>query len=191
MSGGVCWVGNNPKIGAAGISDTDDEALTYLEAITAGEISRPRLKSYLRNSQRMVTWFEENTSALFDPLVKYTDDYPEQPGGKSGGRSMESRPFDGSALGTELMALRRPHPQSQILGKFGITAAQARTMLAGGWRTKLLMLWLVFRYFLRTGWRKRWGRDTDLTCGSALAGRLRHSMIERESNSGSTLRRVV
>jgi 3-oxosteroid 1-dehydrogenase len=117
MSGGDCWVGNNPKISAAGISDTDDEALTYLEAITAGEISRPRLKSYLRNSQRMVTWFEENTSALFAPLVKYTEDYPEQPGGKSDGRSMESRPFDGSALGTELIALRRPHPQVSDPGK--------------------------------------------------------------------------
>ena len=180
MSGGVCWVGNNPRIGSTGIADSDEEALEYLEAITEGEVPRGRRAAYLRDSQRMVRWFEENTSLRFDPLVRYTDYYPEQPGGKPGGRSMESRPFDGRLLGDELTRLRRPHPQSQILGKFGITAAQAHTMLAGGWRTKLLMLWLFFRYFLRAPARRRLGRDTALTCGNALIGRLRHSMLERD-----------
>ncbi len=180
MSGGVCWVGNNPKISETGIPDTDGEALEYLKAITKGEIKESRLKAYLENSQRMVSWFEAETTVRFDPLVKYTDYYPEEPGGKPGGRSMESRPFDGTKLGNELQYLRRPHPQSQILGKFGITAAQAHTMLAGGWRTKLLMMWLFFRYFLRSGKRRKFGRDTDLCCGNALAGRLRHTMMEKD-----------
>ncbi|MCB9492616.1 MAG: FAD-binding protein [Dehalococcoidia bacterium] len=179
ISGGVCWVGNNPKIGAAGIEDSDADALRYLEHITRGEVPRGRLEAFVGAAQRMMSWMESNTRVRFDPLVKYTDYYPEAPGGRTGGRSMESRPFDGAALGDELRHLRRPHPQSQILGKFGITAAQAHTMLAGNFRTTLLMGWLFFLYILRGFKRRRFGRDTHLVCGNALAGRLRASLLDR------------
>lgn len=179
MSGGVCWVGNNPNIQKAGIADSDEDALAYLQHITKGEVETERLEAYLAASQRMVRWFEAETSLRFDPLKYYTDYYPEAPGGRPGGRSMESRPFDGALLGDELATLRSPHPQSQILGKFGITAAQAHTLLAGGWRTKLMMLWLFLLYFLRTPKRRRHGRDTHLTCGNALVGRLRASLDQR------------
>lgn len=179
MSGGVCWIGNNPKLDGI-IPDNDEDVLRYLKAITGGEVPEERLKRYIDDAKRMMSWMEENTEARFDPLVKYTDYYPEAEGGRPGGRSMESRPYDGAKLGDELARLRRPHPQSQILGKFGITAAQAHVMLAGGLMTKLMMAWLFIRYFFRTGKRKRFGRDTYLTCGNALIGRLRRSLADRD-----------
>lgn len=180
MSGGVCWIGNNPKIDASGIPDDDDSVLAYLRAITKGEVPDRRLAEYIRGAQRMMLWMEANTHARFDPLVKYTDYYPEAEGGRPGGRSMESRPFDGALLGEELKNLRRPHPQSQIMGRFGITAAQAQVMLAGGFMTKLMMAWLFLKYFLRAAKRRRFGRDTFLACGNALIGRLRRSMLDRD-----------
>ena len=180
MSGGVCWVGNNPNMGQTGIPDSDEDALTYLAHITEGEVPKQRLSEFLAASQRMVKWLEANTRVRFDPLKKYTDYYPEAPGGRPGGRSMESRPYDGAELGDELANLHRPHPQSQIMGKFGITAAQAHVMLAGGIMTKLMMAWLFILYFFRGPKRKRLGRDTALTCGNALAGRLRGSLMDRD-----------
>lgn len=190
MSGGVCWVGNNPHIHGVGIADNDDDVLSYLQHITGGEVAPERLRAYAQESKRVVTWLEEHTRVRFDALFHYTDYYPEAPGGRPGGRSMESRPFDGTELGDELRSLRMPHPQSQILGRFGITAAQAHTMLAGGIRAMLLMLVCFVRYALRWRARKRYGRDTLLACGNALIGRLRASLLDRgvevRLNTGAT-----
>ncbi len=72
-----------------------------------------------------------------------------------------------------------PHPQSQILGRFGITAAQAHTMLAGGIGAMALMLMCFIRYAFRWRARKQYGRDTLLACGNALIGRLRASLKDR------------
>lgn len=180
MSGGVCWIGNNPKIDATGIGDNDEDVLTYLRTITKGEVPDDRLQSYATGAQKMMLWMEEHTQVRFDPLVKYTDYYPEADGGRPGGRSMESRPFDGALLGDELANLRRPHPQSQIMGKFGITAAQAHIMLAGGLGTKLMMIWLFIKYFFRSAKRKKYGRDTFLACGNALMGRMRKSLADAD-----------
>lgn len=179
MSGGVCWVGNHPKMGAVGIPDNRDDAVTYLKHITGGSVPSERLEAYLDSASRMLTYFDENTAVRYDPLVKYTDYYPEAPGGRPGGRSMEARPFDGRKLGTELASLRLPHPQSQILGKFGITAKQAHGLLSGSFKSKLLMMWLMLKYSFRFMRRKKFGRDTYLTCGNALAGRLRQCLLDR------------
>jgi 3-oxosteroid 1-dehydrogenase len=180
MSGGVCWVANNPWMAGRGVDDSDQDALSYLQEITGGEIPVDRLRTYVVESKRTVQYLHDHTWVRFDPLVHYTDYYPEAPGGRRGGRSMESRPFAGKRLGPELTALRRPHPQSQIMGKFGITAAEAHRALLPGWRTTLFLLWCFVTYLLRAPARRRWGRDTRLTCGNALVGRLRRSLLDRE-----------
>ena len=176
MSGGVCWVPNNPTMR---LPDSDEEGLAYLREITGDEGDVEALSTYVRESQRLVHYLTKHTRVRFDAIQKYADYYPEARGGKAGGRSMESRPFDGSKLGDELRRLRPPHPQSQILGKFGITARQAHTLLTGGWRGALFMAWCFFRYFLRGFKRRRYGRDTRLFAGNALVGRLRQSLLDR------------
>ena len=179
MSGGVCWVANNPQIAARGIPDSDEEGLAYLTHITKGEVSEERLKTYLEESKRMLSWFEKNTHLRFDALEKYTDYYPEAPGGKPGGRSMDPVVFDGALLRENLLKLRKPHPQSQILGKFGITARQAQAALGLGLRTMSFMAWQMCLYLFRYFKRKKWGRDTKLCAGNALCGRLLLSLTER------------
>lgn len=180
MSGGVCWVPNNPWIQSCGISDSREEGLDYLAHVTGGEVPMERLETYVDGARRMLEVTAEGSDLAFDPIGHYCDYYPEAPGGKLGGRSMDSRPFDGARLGAELKTLRRPHPQSQILGLFGITAAQAQTLLAG---SMLARLWLLFRcfcgYLLRGSKRRRYGRDTRLTTGNALCARLRRSLMDR------------
>jgi 3-oxosteroid 1-dehydrogenase len=142
-------------------------------------VSEERLQTYLTESKRVMRYYEKNTQVRFDPLQHYTDYYPEAPGGRRGGRSMESRPFNGTRLGDEFRSLRRPHPQSQIMGKFGITAGQAKSLLVATLRAKLLIVWLLFRYMLRFMSRRKYGRDTMLYCGNALAARLRGSLLDR------------
>jgi 3-oxosteroid 1-dehydrogenase len=179
MSGGVCWIANNPGMAEEGIADSDEEGFAYLKHITRGEVPDGRLWLYIKQSKRLLEYLHEHTHARYVPLVKYTDYYPEAPGGRPGGRSMDPVPFDGAKLGEQLIQLRRPHPQSQILGKFGITAKEAQAAIGVGFRTMLFMAWQMFLYLLRYPKRKRWGRDTKLCAGNSLMGRLLLSAKQR------------
>lgn len=179
MSGGVCWVANNPGMAKTGIRDSDEDGFTYLKHITKGEVPDAMLWLYVRESKRVLAYLHAKTHVRYVPLTKYTDYYPEAPGGRPGGRSMDPVPFDGSKLREDLIRLRRPHPQSQILGKFGITAREAQAAIGVGVKTMLFMAWQMFLYALRYFKRKRWGRDTKLCAGNSLMGRLLFSLKER------------
>src|SRR4051812_36946935 len=67
MSGGVCWVGNNPGMKKRGVADSDDEVLTYLLAITKGaqgagdDVSEEHLRAYRDESKRMLAYLDEKT----------------------------------------------------------------------------------------------------------------------------------
>ena len=106
MSGGVCWVPDNPTMKKTGISDSREEGLSYLKHITKGEISAARLETYVDGAHRFLDYCNKNTHVRFDALEKYTDYYPEQVGGKPGGRSMESRVVSGDSF----LALEAPPP---------------------------------------------------------------------------------
>lgn len=179
MSGGVCWVANNPGMAREGIRDSDEDGFTYLKHITKGEVPDDKLWLYIRESKRVLAYLHENTHVRYVPLAKYTDYYPEAPGGRPGGRSMDPVPFDGANLREDLIRLRRPHPQSQILGKFGITAKEAQAAIGVGFKTMLFMAWQMLLYTLRYFKRRRWGRDTKLCAGNSLMGRLLLSLKER------------
>jgi 3-oxosteroid 1-dehydrogenase len=180
MSGGVCWVGNNVYMKKYGLADSDEEVLAYLKHITKGEVPEEYLVTYRDESKRMVEYFREKTRVTFDPLDQYTDYYPEAPGGKLGGRSMEPDPIDGSLLGADFPLLKRPATSALILGKFMITARIAKRMIMLDLLGLVQMAWLLTKYLFRAGKRKRFGgRDTYLTNGNALVARLRLSLKDR------------
>ena len=179
MSGGVCWVANNPGMKDLGIADSDEEGFQYLKHITKGGVADDRLRTYIEQSKRVLAYMQKRTLLSYLPLDKYTDYYPEAPGGKEGGRSMDPIPYDGTKLGEHLMSIRPPHPQSQVMGKFGITARQAHSALGVGFSTMMFMAWQMLLYLLRHFKRKKWGRDTKLCAGNAVVGRLIRSMLDR------------
>ena len=179
MSGGVVWVPNNPGMKAKSVPDSDEEGLTYLKHITGGEIEEERLKNYVDESQRVLDYLHEHSHVRYTALEKYTDYYPEAPGGKIGGRSMDPTPLDGAKLRESLMAVRPMHPQAKVLGKFGITAREAHSALGFDFASMMLMAWHLVRYWFRFFKRKKWGRDTRLVAGNSLIGRLFLSLKER------------
>ena len=73
MSGGVCWVPNNPSMAGKGVVDSDEDALTYLRHITGGEVADERLAGYVRESQRVLAYLEDKTHVRYDAMEKYTD----------------------------------------------------------------------------------------------------------------------
>lgn len=180
MSGGVCWVGNHARMAELGIADSDKDVLQYLEQVTQGETPDVLLRTYVSESKRMLSYFEQHTHARFLPLRDYGDYYAERPGGKPGGRSLEPAAFDGGRLGSDFELLHRPAPSALVLGKFMITAREARKFIVLGLSSIVALAWSLARYALRFRKRRRFGRDPYLTNGNALVGRLRLSLKDRD-----------
>lgn len=180
MSGGVCWVGAHPEMAELGIADSDEEVLQYLRAITQGQTPEVLLRTYVSESKRMLSYFERHTHIHFQALRDYCDYYAEWPGGKPGGRSMEPLPFDGTRLGDDFRYLHRPADSALVLGKFMITAREARKFIVLGLGSVVALAWNLTRYALRARRRRLFGRDPYLTNGNALIGRLRLSLKDRD-----------
>ncbi len=179
ISGGVVWIPDNPQLSGRGIEDSPEDALRYLQHITLGQVEEARLRAYVAQSRRMHDYMAEHTWLKLDALEEYSDYYREAPGGKPGGRSMEPLPFDASLLGDAFFQLRPPHPQSQILGRFGIKAREAHGFLVPGLSATIKILSRMVQYAFRWFKRRRFHRDTKLHAGNALIARLRMSLLER------------
>jgi 3-oxosteroid 1-dehydrogenase len=100
MSGGGMWLPNNPLMRRAGIGDSREEAITYLEA-TVGDVglaaSRERKEAFVDGVEDFVTTAEKY-GMVFVRATDYPDYYPELAGGKIG-RSIEVKPLDAKAIG--------------------------------------------------------------------------------------------
>jgi 3-oxosteroid 1-dehydrogenase len=179
MSGGVCWVPNNPDMQRRGLADDREAAIGYLTRITEGTTSRENIVTYVDQSLRVMQWLEANSHVRYTALERYSDYYPDVPGGRPGGRSMDAVPFDGTALGDAFRTVRPPHPQAMVLGRLCITPREAHTILLGGARGKALLTWRMLMWTLRFFARRRFGRDPRMTAGNALIGRLLRSLQDR------------
>jgi 3-oxosteroid 1-dehydrogenase len=179
MSAGAVWLPNNRAMKAAGLEDSEDDGVKYLAHLTGGTIPEERLRTFIREGNRMIDYLAAHTHLRFDSLESYPDYVPEDPGGRLGGRSLDPVPFDGNDLGEEFRTLHDPYPPAMIMGKFLLTVPQARTMLQPGLKPKLEVAKGMARYAARWNRRKRYGRDPFLTMGQSLMGRLRLSLIDR------------
>ena len=180
MSGGALWVPNNPLMKKKGVPDSREDSLQYLTTVSAGDTEASRLASYVDHAPRMVEYLLGNSRLRLDALEGYPDYYPEEKGGKPGGRSMEPKSFWATDLGNDFEHLRPSHPQELMFGKIGLTARESHVLVCGGWRSYFLAFFIMMRYMLNFSARKRSKRDTRLTLGNALVGSLRASMHDRD-----------
>ena len=179
MSGGSLWIPNNHLMVEAGVNDTPEDALRYLQRTTAGTSSEDRLLAFVETAPKMLAYMCEHSRLRLSALPNYCDYYPGVAGARPGGRSLEADYFDGRLLGDELLNLREPAIQVMVLGRVMMTARDARTMLvrSRGWIA--LFARLMLRYWFDLPWRFRSKRDRTLTMGNALAGALRCSLADR------------
>lgn len=101
MSGAGVWIPANHHMLAAGMTDSKDEALTYLRA-TAPPGWRAEedalWQSFVEHAPEMLAFVEANTPLQFE-LVHHPDLYVEAPGGKFRGRMVSPRPISRNILG--------------------------------------------------------------------------------------------
>ncbi|MDA3648898.1 3-oxosteroid 1-dehydrogenase [Saccharopolyspora indica] len=104
-SGGGVWIPNNHVLARAGITDTPEAARSYLAHIVGDAVSAERQEAFLDAGPRMLAELLPRTPLRMRWVPGYSDYYPEAPGGRLGGRSIEPAPLDGGLLGDLLADL--------------------------------------------------------------------------------------
>ncbi len=178
ISGGSIWVPNNHLMGQAGLNDSADAALRYLETLTSGEVPEERLRAYLEASPKVVEYLEENSHVHFVITPGYPDYYADVPGSMPEGRTLEPLPFPVRKLGPMGKELRPPTAQGVIWGRWAVTAKEAQRCLSAAPLTRLQMAWQFAKYLLNPA-RSFARRDMRLSLGNALAARFRLSLADR------------
>jgi succinate dehydrogenase/fumarate reductase flavoprotein subunit len=96
-SGGQVWIPNNPHMADVGVTDSREQAITYIMSLSRGLLEPRLVEAYVDAGPKMVSFFEANTPVQFYAVAGMPDYHPEFPGGSpTGGRTLECPiyPFD-------------------------------------------------------------------------------------------------
>lgn len=109
LSGGGLWIPNNHVSKKAGLQDSEDDALLYMETVIehdGASSTLERKQAFVRNGPKMVHYLED-LGIKWRDAINYPDYYPDKPGGKIG-RSIECEIFNTKELGEYEKLLRKP-----------------------------------------------------------------------------------
>lgn len=175
VSGGGIWVPCNDQMKAHGISDSQSDARRYMGDLIGEGVAPERIDAYLHNAPEMVRFLAKQ-GVEFRCVPLYPDYYPDRPGSKQGGRSLEPMPFDASKLGDEFSHQREAFRGTQLMGRVAMDTIQAHILFtrAKGWL--LLTLRLMLGYWFDWSWRRKTHRDRRQVLGQSLVAQLRHAM---------------
>src|ERR1700761_2293892 len=100
-SGGGVWIPNNEVLQSDGVKDTAEAARTYLHGIIGDVVEPERIDTYLQRGPEMLSFVLQHTPLKMCWVPRYSDYYPESPGGRPDGRSIEPKPFNARRLGAD------------------------------------------------------------------------------------------
>jgi 3-oxosteroid 1-dehydrogenase len=113
-SGGGVWIPDNEALRAAGVKDSLQDARKYLDHIIGDDVDPDRIEAYLQRGPEVLSFLHRVTPLRMQWVPGYSDYYPEAPGGRAHGRSVEPKPFDGRKLGAELANLEPDYGKSPL-----------------------------------------------------------------------------
>ncbi|MFN4135201.1 MAG: FAD-binding protein [Novosphingobium sp.] len=100
MSGGMLWIPNNHHQHEAGIADSDEEIVAYLDALAPGALDPETLWAFMQNGPEMLRYLADRTPVRLHAFTDFPDYQPYAPGAKpDGGRSLDNAAFSFARLG--------------------------------------------------------------------------------------------
>jgi succinate dehydrogenase/fumarate reductase flavoprotein subunit len=176
-SGGWLWIPGTSLARAWGITESPDQARTYLRHEAGNSFDAARVDAFLSNGPEAVDFFTSKTALRFDMPLTFPDYHAEAPGGAQGGRSMVTRPFDGHELGPHIKDLGAPLPELTV---FGMMLGSGKEIIHFMRATKSLTsaIYVAKRLSKHLVDIVRNRRGMTLTNGNALAGRLAKSAFD-------------
>jgi succinate dehydrogenase/fumarate reductase flavoprotein subunit len=176
ISGGGIWIPASPQAKAAGVKDSVEIARDYVLGVVGNRAERSIIEAYLNTGPEMVTWLAKNSHVDFMISPPSSDWYPEIPGAADHGRLLAPAEYDGKKLGKDFDRLQKPRQEFNAPGGMMIDLFDlpyiAKLPSPGA-------LWYMVKIAIRFAFDKRkLGRGSRLTMGTALVGRLLHSAID-------------
>jgi 3-oxosteroid 1-dehydrogenase len=167
-SGGGIWAPGNVVLRKAGVPDTPSAAAAYLAYVTGDDVPAERRAALLEHGPAMLDLVLAMTPLRLTWVPGYADYYPEAPGGRARGRSIEPVPFDGRLLGAELSRLNKPY--LPVPAGVAVTQADYRWLTLGPRHPRAMLAGLKVAGRLA---RSRLLGHRMLSLGQALAAGLR------------------
>ncbi|MEL0210444.1 MAG: FAD-binding protein, partial [Novosphingobium sp.] len=99
MSGGVLWVPGNHHQIEAGIEESDEDIVAYIDSLSSGAIDPDALWAFMQNGPEMVRYLAERTPVRLHAFIDFPDYQPFAPGAPpDGGRSLDNAAFPFASL---------------------------------------------------------------------------------------------
>lgn len=172
-SGGGLWIPGNEVLRGAGVTDSAEDARTYLAHVVGTDVSAAKRNAFLEHGPAMLSFVLAHSPVRFAWVPGYADYYPEAPGGRPAGRTIEPRPFNGRALGAELRHLAPPYIAAT--DNVTVTARDYRWLSLGMRHPRAAMAGarVAGRWLVSKALRRR-----SLGLGQALAAGLRAGLAD-------------
>lgn len=178
-SGGIAWIPNSEQAKAAGIEDSVEKARSYIKHELGKYYRSDLMDAFLTSGPRALAELEKDTEVKFD-LIPWPDYHANQVDAlPEGGRSVETRRFDGRKLGKDFELVRPPIKTLMLFGKLSVDKRKVDDFLnpfrsvSGFFR--VIGTFIRFAIDLLS-----YSRGTDIGAGSALIARLLYSLRERK-----------
>lgn len=177
ISGGFLWIPDNPVSRADGVTDSLDDARTYLRHEAGNHFDAERVESFLQAGPEAVEFFVTKTQVQFEAASAFSDYHPSAPGGRPGGRSIKAKPYDAVGLGDALELLRPPLPELTFAGLMVGSGPEMKHFF-NSTRSLRSAAYVVGRLAGHARDLLLHGRGMTLTNGNALAARLLRSALD-------------
>ncbi len=101
MSGGMLWIPMNHHAMEAGVEDSVDEVVAYLDALAPGQLEADSLSGFLESGPEMIRYLADRTPVRLRSFSDFPDYQPNAIGAKrDGGRSLDNEVFAYEDLGS-------------------------------------------------------------------------------------------
>ncbi|SUA79652.1 3-oxosteroid 1-dehydrogenase [Nocardia otitidiscaviarum] len=128
-SGGGVWIPGNAVLRRDAPADDIDSARTYLTGIVGDDGEPERIDAYIDRGPEALDFLMRHAPLRMRWVPGYPDYYPEAPGGRAHGRSIEPEPFDAGALGADLATLEPDYGKG--MRNLALTQADFRQLHLG------------------------------------------------------------
>ncbi|MDN5896837.1 MAG: 3-oxosteroid 1-dehydrogenase, partial [Nocardioides sp.] len=174
-SGGGVWIPNNYALKRAGQEQPVEEVKEYLHSIIGDEVDRERIDTFVEKGPEALQFIKDHSEADFTWVPQYSDYYPEAPGGRASGRSIEPKPINGKIIGDELEHLTTSYTKAPA--GMVVTQADFRKISLGlrTLRGPLTMLKVILARLLTLALGKRM-----YGMGMAMMIGLRKGLLDRD-----------
>ena len=184
-SGGGVWIPNNSVLKRDGVDDTVAKAREYVHAIIGEHAPAEKIDAYIDRGPEALDFLMAHAPLEFEWVKDYSDYYPEAPGGRLAGRSIEPKPFDASRLGADFKTLHPPYSKAPL--NMVVLQSDYRWLNVGlrHWRGIARTAKVGGRFFVAKSRKKKL-----IAMGSALAAELllgvRQAGVPLRLNTGLT-----